>query len=218
MMTSSKTVSAVIIALIAAMTAMAGDAGAVISMGATAGLNFASLDDIEVGDSKSTYDGRTGYHLGGYVETGLGPLAARAGLLYVNAGPLFNGLSEIPGVPADFDDDFDVKFFAIPIDVMYRMVTPMVTPYLVGGPEFRFNTGAPDQFKDNFQSSIIMGSVGVGVKIGAPGAGISISPELRYEFGVDSLVEDQFEIGDTAIKAASGQDLNAWVLRVNVGF
>ncbi len=214
----SRMASALLIALVTFATWGSGGAEAVIGMGATAGLNFASLDDIEVDNSKSTYDGRTGYHIGGYLETGIGPLAARAGLLYVNAGPLFNGLSEIPGVPSDFDDEFDVKFFAIPIDVMYRMVTPMVTPYLVGGPEFRFNTGAPDEFKDNFNSSIIMGSVGVGVKIGPPGAGFSLSPELRYEFGVDSLVEDEFDIGDTAIKAAAGQDLSGWVLRVNAGF
>ncbi len=207
-----------IFALAATLTIGAQNAGAVIGLGATAGLNFVSLDDIEVGDSKSTYEGRTGYHLGGYIETGFGPLGVRAGLLYVNAGALFNGLSEIPGVPEDFEDDFDVKFYAIPVDVMYRMVTPMVTPYIVGGPEFRFNTGAPDDFEDNFQSSIVMGSIGVGVRIGAPGAGFSLSPELRYEFGVDNLVEDEFEVAGAAISATEGQDLNGWVLRVHVGF
>ncbi len=193
-------------------------AEAIVGKGVTAGLNFAELSDVQVGEAKSTYSSRTGYHIGGFIETGLGPLGLRAGLLYVNAGPLFNGLSEIPGVPADFDDDFDVQFFAIPIDIQYRLVTPFVKPYIVAGPEFRFNTGAPDEFKDNFQSAIVMGSAGIGLKIGAPSMGITLAPELRYEFGIDSLVKDDFEVAGVPIQATEGQDLNGWVLRLNVGF
>ncbi len=193
-----------------------GIAAPLIDFGATAGLNFIGLDDIDVLDASTTYDSRTGYHVGGFAEIGFGPLGIRAGLLYVNAGPLFEGLADIPGVPADFDDGFDVTFFAIPIDLQYRIPLPIARPYLLAGPELRFNTTSSDKFEDNFKDSILMGNIGAGVEFSLPIVGLSVAPELRYEFNLEGMTKDDLSIDSIDLLSGDEQDLKGWAVRVHL--
>lgn len=203
-----------IAAIVAGSLFLPGSADAIVKIGATGGFSFSDLSDIELGDTETTYDSKTGYAVGGFAQITAGPIAIRPGLLWVNAGPLYEGLAASTEI--DFDDGFDVTFFAIPIDFLYRIPLGVVSPYIVAGPEFRFNTTSSSDFEDNFKSSIMMGAVGAGIEFTLPATGISIAPELRYEFDLNGVLEDDFMIGDVPVDVGQEQDIEAWAVRVHV--
>ncbi|MFH1279835.1 MAG: outer membrane beta-barrel protein [Candidatus Eisenbacteria bacterium] len=192
-------------------------ARAIIDTGLSVGMNFASLDDVDVKDTKTTYDNKTGWHFGVFAKTALGPLGLRAGAVYLDAGPLFEGLSDnLEGVT--LKDDFDVRFFVVPIDLQYRLVTPVVKPYLLAGPEIRFNVTSSDDFEGNFKDTQWAANVGVGIEFTLPIVGVGVTPEFRYSFALTDLTEDSIEIGGVSYDLSDAFKVGSYHLRVHVSF
>lgn len=205
-------------AALAALLAFASAAEAGMGSGIALGLNYASLGDIDVGNSETTYEKRTGSHFGFYFQSALGPLGVRAGAIYLNAGPLFEGLADdLDGSPY-FDDSFDVRFFVVPVDLQFRIAAPMLSPYVLVGPEMRFNTTDAGAFEDNFRSVVWGGNVGIGVELELPFLGLSIAPELRYAFDLTDLTEETIEIGEASYDLTDPYRAGMYHLRVHVGF
>ena len=178
------------LAAAAATLLVAAPADALIRTGVTAGLNFASLGDVEVTDHETTYDSRTGWHAGVFAAGDLGPIGLRAGLLYVDAGSLFDGLADVPGLPDDFDDGFRVRYLAVPVDFQYRVVLPPIRPYVFVGPEFRFDLTSDDAFEENMKSTTVAANIGIGLEAGLPLLGVTVTPEIRYCFDLQELTEE----------------------------
>ena len=192
-------------------------ARALIDTGLSGGINFASLDDIDIGDASTSYESRTGYHVGLYAKGGLGPLAVRAGVVYLNAGPLFEGLTDEVDLPSSFEDDFDVRFLAVPIDLHYRLPTPMLTPYILVGPELRFDVTSADDFDDNMKSTYFAGNIGVGAEFSLPILELSIAPELRYSFDLTGMTDEDLSIGGNTYNALENHKADSIMLRVHIG-
>jgi hypothetical protein len=195
----------------------ASPAEALIDAGLSGGINFASLDDIKISDARTSYDNRTGYHIGVYAKGGLGPFAVRAGVVYLNAGPLFEGLSDEIDLPSSFEDNFDVRFLAIPVDFHYRLATPMLNPYFLVGPELRFDVTSSDDFEDNLKSTSFAGNIGVGVEFTLPIFDLSIAPEIRYSFDLTGITEEDLTIGDSTYDALESHKADSIMLRVHIG-
>lgn len=192
-------------------------AEALVDTGLSVGMNFASLDDVNVADAKTTYESKTGWHFGVFAGTALGPLGVRAGAVYLDAGPLFDGLSEnVAGVT--FQDDFDVRFFVVPVDVQYRLVTPAVKPYLFAGPELRFNVTSADDFEGNFKETQWAANIGAGIEFGLPILDIKVTPEFRYSFELTDLTDDSIEIGGIPVDLESAFDMGTYHLRFHFSF
>lgn len=196
----------------------AGEAAALVETGLSVGMNFASLSDVNVGDASSTYESKTGWHFGIFAKSALGPLGVRAGAVYLDAGPLFEGLSDKLDDPSLLKDDFDVRFFVIPVDFQYRLVTPVVKPYLFAGPELRFNVTSSDQFEDNFKNTQWGGNIGAGVEFGLPILDIRLTPEFRYSFDLTSLTNDTITIDGNTIPLSDSFDAGTYHLRLHVAF
>lgn len=175
--------------------------------GVSAGLDFNSTDDIEATTNQNaTLDNATGYHLGVVYELGMGPVNLRPGVFYRKVGTY------------DFPNSrSDVTAWEVPVDVRVTVLPfPLVSPYVLGGPQAVFPR-SEGEFDESLEDVSYTFNIGVGANVSVPGAGLTLQPELRYEFGATDYVDDDFEIGGTEFEP-SDPKLSAFALRLNVLF
>lgn len=178
-------------------------------LGVTGGLNFDSLDDI---NESATLDNSTGYHIGIVYDLGLGPVSIRPALLYRDVGSF-----EFSGVPNVDVDEVDVTAFEVPVDVRVTIFPfPLVSPYVLGGPNAFLPRSDSDAFDDGLEEVSLTFNVGVGADVSIPGVSLTLQPELRYEFGATDYIDD-FSIGDTNFNPTD-RKISAFALRLNVLF
>lgn len=181
-----------------------------VSFGVMAGLNFAELDDIDTGSAQRTFESRSGYHIGVYTDLAGGPLALRIGVRYLDAGPLF----EDGGIFDPNEDEFNVNFVTVPVDLRFRMNAPFVKPYVFGGPEFRFLTDT-DENQNRYKIKDLSMAANVGFGLQFSLGGLNLLPEFRYSFGLSGL-NDQDQIG--GIQLAEDQKVKLFMLSLGLGF
>jgi len=181
-------------------------------LGVSAGLNFDSIDEIETSSRSETVDNSTGYHIGVVYDLGLGPVSVRPGLFYRKVGSY-----DFSGIPDVDDDEVDVTAFEVPVDVRVTVLpVPLVSPYLLGGPNLFFPRSGNAEFDDGLEEVSFTFNVGVGADVSVPGVGLTLQPELRYEFGTTDYVDD-FSIGETDFNPTD-RKISAFALRLNVLF
>ncbi len=190
-----------------AFTAPAPPLHAQATLGIVGGVNLASFDDIQVGNVRETFDSRTGFHAGLFLDLGLGPIAVRPGVQYLNAGPLFEGASFLS------TDEFQLNYVAIPVDVRFKLISVLVSPYLFTGPEFRVLAASDAQadFKDDLKSFVMVWGVGAGVEVGP------FYPELRYTFDISGITNDEFQVAGLNV-VTNKATANSFRLSVGLGF
>ncbi len=188
-----------------------------VNLGIGAGLNFGELGDINIQDVQTTYEQSTGYHVGAFLDIGLGMMALRPGVYYLNAGPLFKGATFLQA--NQLPDDFDVIYISVPVDLRLQVPLPLVKPYLFGGPELRYYVegNEPEELKDDMQGQLILGNVGVGVQVHIPLLGLSLYPEARYAFGVSGVTQQTIDIGDEVYEVEK-QTFKSFMIRLGVGW
>ena len=181
--------------------------------GVAAGANFDSVSDIQdTGSARDVQNTSTGYHIGAVYDLGLGPVSLRPGLFYRKIGSY-----DFSDVSSDVED-LDITAFEVPVDVRVTVLPfPLVSPYVVGGPNAFFPRSSEDDFDDNFEDVSFTFNIGVGADVSLPGVGLTLQPELRYEFGASDYIDDDFEVGGSNF-SPSDRDLSAFALRLNVLF
>ncbi len=190
-----------------ALFALAFAPAAHAQLGVAVGANFDSYSDVEVNSNNSGFDNATGYHIGLFYDLTLGPVGVRPGVYYVSLGDLEVRDALVDAFTAD------LSLVEVPIDLRYRVITPLIQPYVSAGPVFRFANASDDNVE--VKDFTVGGAVGIGVDLGLP----FFSPflEARYQFGVDGLVED-FEVGGTSFSVDEGTNLNTFMIRLGVTF
>jgi hypothetical protein len=180
------------------------------------GLNFSQLSGIE-SNAAGTFENATGWHVGVAYELGLGPLALEPGIYYNQSGSF-----DLGNVPSNVPNSFDVTLVEVPVDAELRFLpTPIITPYVLAGPVFRFAQAQDDYFDDAVQGLTVAGNVGLGAKVSIPIVGIAVKPEFRYGFDLSNVARfGDFEDPDNALPegVTTNAPLNAFMLRVNVQF
>jgi len=195
-----------------------------IRFGAAIGLNYTDIDDVDFGSTTAVYDSRQGYHIGVFADIPVGPLGVRPGVFYMNAGKIFeNGLGDFIDEVVDdpdlqFDDDFEVEYITIPIDVRYRFGFGPVLPYLFLGPELRFRTETNliEEVDDNLKSFGVAGNLGAGVEVSL--LSVKLLPEFRLAFDTSGIIDDEITIGDFEFVADEAHQLRTVMLRLGVIF
>ena len=181
-------------------------------LGIAAGANFDSVSDIQ--GSRNVQDvqkNSTGYHIGVVYDLGLGPVSLRPGLFYRKVGGY--DFSDVPDADVD---DLDVTAFEVPVDVRVTVFPfPLVSPYVVGGPNAFLPRSSEDDFDDDFEDISFTFNIGVGADVSLPGVGLTLQPEFRYEFGASDYISDDFEVAGLS---PSDRSLSAYALRLNVLF
>lgn len=177
--------------------------------GVSAGLDFDSVSDIETTTNTSenaTVDNATGYHLGVVYDLGLGPLNIRPGFFYRKLGAY-----KFP------ESKSDVTAWEIPVDLRLTVLpTPVISAYVLGGPNAFFPQGE-GEFDDDLKNVSYTFNIGIGADVSVPGAGLTLQPELRYEFGASDYIDKDVEVNDTSFEP-SDRKLSAVALRLNVLF
>lgn len=178
-------------------------------LGFGAGLNFNNLGDIEATDTDATFENSTGYHVGVFYNLNVGPISVRPGAYYHRIGTY-----DLPT-----GEEFDLSAVEIPIDLRFTVLpTPIVKPYLLGGPVLTFPQGE-DEFEDAVEDMSLTADIGAGLSFSLPGLGLTLEPELRYSIGVTNYLKDDFEVGPVEIQPESDdQRLSKVMLRLNVMF
>ena len=180
------------------------------SFGVTGGLNFGSLSDAATAD----LDQSTGYHVGVYGDFSapLLPVALRAAVLYVRAGDVDYTILDLDAIS---EDEASIAYVAVPVDLRFQFPSPLVRPYALVGPEFRFPTGDLADF-DGSRTVNVAVNVGAGAAFSAL-IGPSVFAELRYAFDVTGFFdEDEIPFIGTADDTGTF-DVNVFYLRVGVG-
>jgi len=169
---------------------LAGASPAQAQFGVAGGLNFESADDIKATSGSATLDNSTGYHVGLVYEFSLGPVGLRPGVYYRRVGDFsFSNTSS----PLD-GTRYSVSAWEVPVDLKVTVLpTPLVSPYIVGGPKATFPRGE-DEFDDAVKDVSYTFNVGVGANISLPATSLQLQPELRYEFGASGFIEEDKEV------------------------
>lgn len=192
------------------------------NFGVVAGLNYSSLDNVNFENRTTAYESRSGYHIGAYFDFAIGPLGIRPGVRYIEAGPLFKGISQAiqQQTGVNVQDDFNINFVMIPLDVRLRMPLPVVKPYVFGGAELRFPmaSNAAAELEDDLSPRKTAGNLGVGGEISVPTFGVTLVPEARYTFGLSGLMGETFDVGDYQFETIESQQLNMFFLTLGLQF
>ena len=190
------------LALVAAL-ALPARAQFLPSFGVTAGANFSSLTDAGSLD----LDNSTGFHVGVFADLGIGPLALRPAVLYQRVGEV----DFTPAGVANLDSE-DLSFIAVPIDLKFGFPSPLVKPYALVGPEFRFPTGGITDIEGFDTKSVNTAiNVGAGAELSAL-IGPKVFAELRYAFDVSGLADSELgTVSDANLK------VNLFMIRIGVG-
>lgn len=183
--------------------------------GIAAGLNFDDFSDLNFRDVQGSVDNATGYHFGVFFDLAAGPLAIRPGVFYREVGDI-NYDYDFPNV--DVDQTFDLSLVEVPIDVRFRLPAPLITPYLLAGPVFAFASSTNDDFDESLKDLSVAANIGVGVELGLPGVGIRLFPEIRYSFGITSMVDDFEFLGANISPEEDNQNLNVLMVRLGLAF
>lgn len=191
---------------------LAGAAPARAQFGVTAGLNFDRLSDVTFGDVDATFENKTGWHVGVWAEFSLGVVTLRPGVRYMNAGKLFEGLSEVDAAAVD---DFDINLVEVPILLRFSLGAAVVKPYIFAGPVLRFPAGVDKIINNELNSPTVAGELGVGLQLSL--GGFSLYPEIAFTFGLSSFIQNDIILGFATFSTNDSQKLNTAMLRLGVG-
>jgi hypothetical protein len=196
--------------LIAALGWMALPQASNAQIGVVGGLNFESLDDIEVSgqDAGANFESSTGYHVGLSFNRDFAVLGLRLSGIYRRVGEY-----EFAGEQGG-SESFSLSTIEVPLDLKYRLSLPLVTPYAMAGPQVSFPIGE-DELDDSLEDVNLSGNVGAGVEFNL--AGVRLTPELRYEFGVTSIFGDDLEVLGNDVDV-NDPKLSAFSIRLHVFF
>jgi hypothetical protein len=179
------------------------------------------MNDVDYGSATATFENKSGYHVGVYLDLDLGPLGVRPGLRYLKVGPIYEGLAEAQeqGLAQEsLYDSFDVRFFALPIDAVFALPFPMLSPYVFVGPEFRSQSApdAPEVLERALNKWSYIGNIGVGAKISLPGVGITLTPEIRYSFGLSNLIDREFVFANQTFATTEQRRSESFFISVGI--
>jgi hypothetical protein len=184
-----------------------------LQWGIRGGWNFDSMDAVDTGSGEVSFNMQTGYNVGLFADFGVGPIGLRPGLSYLKTGPLFSGASFVT------DDQSQLSYIAVPLDVRFKLPIPGASPYLATGPELRALVGgAPTELEEQLAKYGATWGVGLGFEIGPPMGGFRFIPEVRYSMDLTGLVKDQIEIQGQPIPFEGGQKVDSWRLSLGLAF
>lgn len=169
-----------------------------ISGGLKGGLNLANATGSDAGDT----DMRIAYHVGGFVNIGLGgALAVQPELLYNSVGA--------KGSEDGYDITYKLNYFTVPVMLMYSFGNFNIQ----AGPQFGFLASAKGKIeyqgesaeadiKDSFKSTDVGLNVGLGAGFG------KLHASARYCIGMTKIWdEDDVDVKNGVIQLSLGYKL-----------
>ena len=98
------------------------------------------------------------------------------------------------------------------------VVLPPIRPYLLAGPEFRFDLTDGGDFDSNIKGTSVAANIGAGLEVGLPLLGVSVAPEIRYRFDLQGITGETLSVGGVDFDTDGAYKGSAWQLRLHVSF
>ena len=177
--------------------------------GVLAGLNYESVSDISISLDSTTPESAASYHFGVFYDIGFGPLDLRLSAVYREIGDL---------TPDDVSNiELSARAIDFPIDLRYNLLPlPAIKPYFLVGPVFSMMGSSDSDFDASLNGTAISGNAGLGIKLSL--GSITLTPELRYAFGLSDFVGDTITVQGQEFSVRDGGRSNTAMLRVGIGF
>jgi hypothetical protein len=179
---------------------------ALAQVGVAAGLNYADLENIDVGSASATYDNSTGFHFGAFVNLGGSSLSLRPGVMYHRIGTY-----TLPN-----QNELTLAAIEVPVDVKLTIApSGILDAYLLAAPVVTFpRCKEREEAVKDWQ---VTSDVGVGLSLRVPGLGVTLMPEARYSLGLTDYWSESFEVdGVTVMPDDSERRISRFMLRLNV--
>ncbi len=177
-------------------------------VGVLAGYNRDALGDFLPASGFDFTDLNDGFHIGIFLNVNLASFALRPALVY----------HRVPSLVAKAGEDqvrFDIDLLEIPVDVRIRIPFPKVSPYLLAGPVFTFPSSALAGVDDLFTAHPIRAEFGAGLELDL---GLRLWPEVRYGFGINSLMGSEVPVGSSVLRGEGKPRLDTLTLRLGISF
>ena len=180
--------------------------------GITLGLNYQQLSDVTFNNLDARFKSKEGWHVGAWFEFSLGSVDIRPGVRYVDAGNLYEGLSDT--FPAT-RDQFDVSLLEVPLLFRYGINAPVIGPYVFAGPLLRFPSFTDKILSNDLAPLSVAAEAGVGLQVTI--GGLRLYPEIAYTFGLTNFIQDELVIDFVTLTPEGEQRLNSAMLRLSLG-
>ncbi|WP_425154909.1 outer membrane beta-barrel protein [Candidatus Palauibacter sp.] len=177
-------------------------------IGVLAGYNRDALEEFVPANGFDFTDLNNGFHIGIFLNLNLATFALRPALVY----------HRVPGLVARGGEDrlqFDLDLLEIPVDVRIRFPFPAVSPYLLAGPVFIFPSSTVEGVDDLLTARPIRAEFGAGLELDL---GLRLWPEVRYGFGINSLMGSEVPVGSTVLRGDGKPRLDTLTLRLGISF
>ena len=154
----------------------------VAQIGVLGGFNREDLGDFTGAGDFTLSDSVEGFHVGIFLDFGMGRLGLRPGITYRRLpGAVLTGADRIP---------VDIEIVEFPLDARIAARLPVARPYVLVGAAAMFPASARSPIDDRLVGSRIRFDFGAGLEWDM---GFRISPEIRYGRGTDGLLRNDVE-------------------------
>ena len=183
-------------------------ADAEAQIGILAGYNRDTLAEFLPENGFDLTELTDGYHVGVFLNFNLATFSIRPAVVY-------HRMPELVAMAGDEQVRFDIDLVEIPLDFRLRLPLPAVQPYVLGGPVLTFPSSTFSGVDDLLTARPVRAEFGVGVELDV---GFRLWPEVRYGFGLGSLMGSDVAVGSRVLRGDGEPRHNTLTLRLGVSF
>ena len=177
-------------------------------IGILAGYNRDTLEEFLPENGFDLTDITDGYHVGVFLNFNLATFSLRPALIY-------HRMPALVAMAGDEQVRFDIDMVEIPLDFRIRLPLPVVQPYVLGGPVLTFPSSTFSGVDDLLTARPVRAEFGVGLELDL---GLRLWPEVRYGFGIGSLMESDVEVGSRVLRGDGEPRHDTLTLRLGISF
>ena len=149
-----------------------------------------------------------GYHVGVFLNFNLATFSIRPAIIY-------HRMPDLVAMAGEERVRFDIDLLEIPLDFRIRLPLPAVQPYVLGGPVLTFPSSTFSGVDDLLTARPVRAEFGVGVELDL---GFRLWPEVRYGFGLGSLMESDVAVGSGVLRGDGEPRHDTLTLRLGISF
>lgn len=183
-------------------------ADAEAQIGILAGYNRDTLAEFLPENGFDLTELTDGYHVGVFLNFNLATFSIRPAVVY-------HRMPELVAMAGDEQVRFDIDLVEIPLDFRLRLPLPAVQPYVLGGPVLTFPSSTFSGVDDLLTARPVRAEFGVGVELDL---GLRLWPEVRYGFGLGSLMGSDVAVGSRVLRGDGEPRHNTLTLRLGISF
>ena len=177
-------------------------------IGALAGYNRDTIEEFLPANGFGLADPAGGYHVGVFLNFNLAAFSIRPALVY-------HRMPDLIAMAGEERVQFDIDLLEFPLDFRLRLPTPIVQPYIFAGPVLTLPSSSLESVDELLESRAVRAEFGVGLELDV---GIRLWPEVRYGFGLGSLMGSDVPVGSAVLSGEGDPRHNALTLRLGISF